>query len=338
MRMSRGLWIAAAMVIAACVGAGYWLLSPQTVFVTSPRLGPAVQAVYATGTVEPVVMLPVAPRIGARIVQLVVDEGAVVKAGQVLARLESEDIRNNVAQLVAQEDFAHRDFLRDAALVKGGIIARQTYDKAKSAWDAARAAVAAARAQIDYMTLTAPTAGRIIRRDGEVGQFLPINQPLFWLSCLSPLRISADVDEEDIALVKPGQKVLIRADAFAGRIFTGHVQQITPKGDPIARSYRVRITMDANTPLQIGMTTETNIVTYEKAQALLVPASAITGGAVWVVRDGRLRRQPVVKGIIGKTDVEVTSGLSRADLVVVKPDATLADGESVNVARADGSQ
>ena len=131
MRMSRGLWIAAAVVIAACVGAGYWLLSPPTVFVTSPRLGPAVQAVYATGTVEPVVMLPVAPRIGARIVQLVVDEGAVVKAGQVLARLESEDIRNNVAQLVAQEDFAHRDFLRDAALVKGGIIARQTYDKAE---------------------------------------------------------------------------------------------------------------------------------------------------------------------------------------------------------------
>jgi multidrug efflux pump subunit AcrA (membrane-fusion protein) len=116
------------------------------------------------------------------------------------------------------------------------------------------------------------------------------------------------------------------------------VQQITPKGDPIARSYRVRIMMDANTPLQIGMTTETNIVTYEKAQALLVPASAITGGAVWIVRDGRLRLQPVVKGIIGKTDVEVTSGLSRADLVVVKPDATLTDGESVNVARADGSR
>ena len=334
MRISRALWIAIALFAIALGGVAYWLLAPPTVVVANPRLGPAVQAVYATGTVEPVVMLPVAPRIGARIVQLLVDEGAVVKAGQVLARLESEDVRNSVAQLVAQEDFARRDFLRDAALVKNGVIARQTYDKAKSAWDAARAAVAASRAQIGYMKLTAPTDGRIIRRDGEVGQFLPTNQPLFWLSCLSPLRISADVDEEDIALVKPGQEVLIRADAFPGRVFTGQVQQVTPKGDPVARSYRVRITLSSKTPLQIGMTTETNIVTFEKSKALLVPATAISSGAVWVVRDGRLKHQPVAEGIIGKTDVEITSGLTLSEQVVIKPDAKLTDGASVSVVRA----
>jgi RND family efflux transporter MFP subunit len=336
--MSRTLWIVGALLLAIGGGAAYWMLSPPTVTVTTPRYGQAVQAVYATGTVEPVIMLPVAPRIGARIVALLVDEGAVVKSGQVLARLESEDVRNNVSQLVAQEDFAHRDFLRDATLVKDGVIARQTYDKAKSDWDAARAAVSAARAQSDYMTLTAPTDGRIIRRDGEVGQFLPVNQPLFWMSCLSPLRIAADVDEEDIALVKPGQKVLVRADAFPGRIFNAHVQEITPKGDPIARSYRVRITLDAATPLQIGMTTETNIITYEKSRALLVPASAITSNTVWIVRDGHVRLQAVVKGIAGKTDIEITRGVSPSDQIVAKPDPSLTDGASVNAVQADVSK
>jgi len=336
--MNRTLWILGVLLLGVGGGAAYWMLSPPTVTVTTPRYGQAVQAVYATGTVEPVIMLPVAPRIGARIVALLVDEGAVVKTGQVLAKLESEDVRNNVTQLVAQEDFAHRDYLRDAALVKDGVIARQTYDKAKSDWDAARAAVAVARAQTDYMTLTAPTDGRIIRRDGEVGQFLPINQPLFWMSCLSPLRISADVDEEDIALVKPDQKVLIRADAFPGRVFKGHIQEITPKGDPIARSYRVRITLEGATPLQIGMTTETNIITYEKSRALLVPSSAVTSNSVWVVRDGHARLQNIVKGISGKTDIEISSGLSPADKVVAKPDSTLTDGESVNAVSADVSK
>jgi RND family efflux transporter MFP subunit len=188
------------------------------------------------------------------------------------------------------------------------------------------------------MTLTAPTDGRIIRRDGEVGQFLPVNQPLFWMSCLSPLRIAADVDEEDIALVKPGQKVLVRADAFPGRIFNAHVQEITPKGDPIARSYRVRITLDAATPLQIGMTTETNIITYEKSRALLVPASAITSNTVWIVRDGHVRLQAVVKGIAGKTDIEITRGVSPSDQIVAKPDPSLTDGASVNAVQADVSK
>jgi len=339
MRNRLTLLAGGALAAIAAIALYFLWFSRPIVIVTNPRFGPAAQAVYATGTVEPVVMLPIAPRIGARIVQLEVDEGAVVKSGDVLARLESDDVRNNVAELSAQEEFARRDYLRDEDLVKGGVISRQTYDKAKSAWMAARAAVAAARAQIGYMTLTAPTDGRIVRRDGEVGQFLPVNQPLFWLSCLSPLRISADVDEEDISLVKIGQKVLIRADAFPGQTFAGRVQAITPKGDPIARSYRVRITLSGNTPLQIGMTAETNIVTYEKSRALLVPASVLNHGSIWVVRGGRLARQAVTTGILGKSDVEITRGLSVNDaVVVVEPDPSLAEGAAVDAVHRGSSR
>jgi RND family efflux transporter MFP subunit len=338
MRKREFLLIGGILVILASGILYFWLLAPRIVVVTNPRLGPAVQAVYATGTVEPVIMMPIAPRVGARLVQLTVDEGAVVRAGQVLARLESDDARNNLAQLAAQEDFAHRDYLRDVNLMKDGVIARQTFDKAKSTWDAARAAVAVARAQNGYMTLLAPTDGRIIRRDGEIGQFLPVNQPLFWLSCLSPLRITADVDEEDIPLVKVGQKVLVRADALPGRTFTGHVQAITPKGDPIARSYRVRISMDGGTPLQIGMTAETNIVTYEKRRALLLPSSAVTSGAVWTVRDDRLHLQPVAIGIRGANEVEIVHGVSQGEQIVVTPDASLVDGARVRMARTQGPQ
>ncbi len=329
MRMRWGLLAGLAVVAAAAAGGAYWFFKPQTVTVTHPAYGEAVQAVYATGTVEPVVMMPIAPRVGARLVSLQADEGDLVKKGQVLAQLESEDLKNSIAQLAAQEEFARRDYVRYAVMVKEGVIARQTYDRAKSAYDAARAATAAVRAQIGYMTLTAPSDGRIIKRDGEVGQFLPVNQPLFWLSRLSPLRISAEVDEEDISLVQVGQKVLIRADAFPGRVFKGEVKAITPKGDPVARSYRVRITFDQTSPLKIGMTAETNIVTRVKPRALLVPSSAVSDSAVWLVERGRLVRRPVTVGITGHNESEIVQGLAAGDTIVASPDASLSEGARV---------
>jgi len=309
-----------------------WLLRPQSVAVVHPHFGPAVQAVYATGTVEPVVMMPIAPRLGARIVSLAVDEGDLVKTGQVLARLESDDLKNTVAQLAAQEEYARRQYLRYAALVKGGVVARQTFDQAKANFDAAHAATATARAQIAYMTLTAPTNGRIIQRDGEVGQFLPVNQPLFWLSAVSPLRISAQVDEEDIALVAVGQEVLIRADAFPGQTFHGRVREVTPKGDSIARSYRVRVTFEGQVPLQVGMTAETNIITRRKPRALLVPSTAVTAGAVWVLNGGKLHQRKVTIGITGKDATEIAAGLAESDSIAVNPDPTFVDGQSARPA------
>src|SRR5690606_24661917 len=147
--------------------------------------------------------------------------------------------------------------------------------KTRSEWEAARAASEKAAAAVSFMKLIAPEAGRIIRRDGESGQLIPANQPVFWLSCCAPLRVSAEVDEEDIARVQPGQKVLIRADAFPGKTYEGKVQSITPKGDPVTRTYRVRIALVEETPLLIGMTAETNIILRENEHALLIPASAL---------------------------------------------------------------
>lgn len=320
--------------VAVTAGLAWWWSRPALVEVVRPHLGPAVQAVYATGTVEPVVMMPIAPRIGARIMSLDVDEDAIVRKGQVLAHLESDDVRNTVAQLAAQEEFARRDLARYATMVGQGIIARQTYDRAKASFEAARAAAEAARAQVGYMALVAPADGRVIRRDGEVGQFLPVNQPLFWLSCLSRLRVSAEVDEEDIALVKVGQKVLVRADAFPGRIFDARVQEITPKGDPVARSYRVRIVFDRETPLQIGMTAEANIITHESPRALLLPTAAVKDGYVWIVENARLHRRRVELGVVGREQVEIRAGLSAAETVAAFADAAFRDGQRIDAAWA----
>ena len=313
-------------------GTWFFLHPPISLFVevVRPVRGPALQAVYATGTVEATVMMPIAARSAARLVEMNADEGSEVGKDQVLARLEDENLKKTLEEVQAREDFAEKNYARKAALARQGYETKAALDLAQADWAAARAAVARAAAEADFMKLTAPADGRIIRRDGEIGQMIAANQPVFWLSCCAPLRISAEVDEEDIAEVKTGQEVLIRADAFPDKVFHGQVQAITPKGDPIARSYRVRITFTEDTPLQIGMTTETNIVISTHPDAMLLPNSALMqNNKVFLVKNGVLTEQTAAVGARGPEQTEILGGLTMEDLAVLKPKPEMAAGKKV---------
>ena len=170
--------------------------------------------------------------------------------------------------------------------MRRNLLAQVELDRARSELDAAEASLKRASAQRDFMTLTAPANGLIIRRDGEIGQFIPVGQAVFVLSCCAPLRVTAEVDEEDIPRVHIGQKAVLHADALQDQVFDGEVQEITPKGDPVARSYRVRIRLANPARLQVGMTVDANLVVAEQQNALLAPSTAIQNGAVWIVADG----------------------------------------------------
>ena len=316
---------------AATMGLAWRIALPRSVIVIHATRGPAVQAIYATGTVEPSVMLPIAPRIAARLMALDRDEGQQVHKGDVLGRLEDRDLKNALAQLRSQENFASHDYQRNAALEKTGLIARTIIDRSHSDWLAASAASAKAAAELDYALLVAPADGIVIHRDGEIGELIPANQAVFWISVDSPLRISAEVDEEDIARVQTDQEVLIRADAFPERVFHGRVLSITPKGDPVARSYRVRVGLTEATPLMIGMTAETNIVLRKSKDATLLPPSAIVKNRVWRVRDDKLEARTVTLGANGADAVEILDGVAPSDLIVAVPDDAMKEGDHVRV-------
>ncbi len=293
------------------------------------------RAIYATGTVEPTVMLPIAPRNSGRLVELNADEGDRVRKDQVLARLEDADLQRSVDELEARARFAKSQFDRAQTLYERKLGSLLERDQARSEWQATEAAQARARALRGFMTLTAPADGQILQRDGEIGQLIPANQPIFYFSCCAPLRVEAEVDEEDILLVRPGQRTLIRAPALPDRVLEGEVAEITPKGNPVTRSYRVRIGLKGDTPLRIGMTAEVNIVEDQRENALLVPATAVVDGQVWVVRDGRLRRQPVETGIKGELKTEIRSGLTETDRIVVRPSAGLKEGRRARATATD---
>jgi RND family efflux transporter MFP subunit len=316
--------------IAAAAGIA-WSQWPARVETTLPTRGAAIEAVYATGIVEPTVMVPVAPRSGGRLAAINVDEGAQVRRGQVLARIESADLDQTVQEMLAREQLARTQYERARDLVAQKFTSPAELDRTRTELRAAQAAVKRAQAQRDYNLLVAPADGTVLRRDGEPGQFVAAGQAVITLACCAPLRVSAEVDEEDIARVVVGQKVTMHTDALPKRVFDGEVAEITPKGDPVSRSYRVRIRFaDAPAinagPLRTGMTMDTNLIVARRENALLVPNRALKSDAVWVVEQGRLRRREVRKGVTGTERTEIVSGLNEGETVVLSPGADLREG------------
>jgi RND family efflux transporter MFP subunit len=337
-RRWRRLLIAGVVLAAAGGGAWYAMGGVTTVVASRPERGPAVEAVYATGAVEPTFWAKVSSTVMGRIADIPVKEGDRVKTGDVLMRLDDREAKHKLAEAEAKERFLTQEVARMAMLAQRDFASQQQYQRTVSDHAQATAAVAQARQRLADLTLTAPLDGEVLRLDGNVGEVPRSGDVVVWIGQREPMRIEAEVDEEDIPKVQKGQKVLVKADAWPSKVFAASVTALTPKGDPISKNYRVRITLDPDQPLQIGMTAEVNIVVRETKDALLVPFSALRGEAVFVVEGARVRRRTIKAGIVGTTKVEVLEGLKETELVVADPPDGLKEGDFVKVRAAPAPQ
>ncbi len=331
--MNKKIMLTISLCVFLGVGvAAYVTFLQKTVHIMSPQTGSAVEAIYATGTVEPTIMVPISPRTPSNIMELMASEGQTVKKGDILARLEDSEQQASITDLTAKLAFAEKDLNRKLQLLKSQSISRDILDSAQANFESLKAQLEKVKIQASYLTLIAPADGLIIKKDGEIGELIPAGQPIFYLSCCAPLRITAEVDEEDIPKVVIGQNVLIQSDAFPNKIYNGKIVSITPKGDPVARSYRVRISFDTNDhPFMIGMTVETNIIIRKIDNATLIPINALgKNNEIQIVKDNIIQSVNVETGIQNADTLQVTSGLELNDHVVIPYDETLNNGQRVS--------
>lgn len=319
------------MVILAFAGIGAWFLAhqPVSVAVTVPTKGPAVEAIYATGTVEPETWVKVGPTIPGRIEILACVEGTTVTQGQLLIGLEHATVEARVKEQEALLRFRQQEVDRYGALVKRDVASRQAYERALSELDQSRAALTAAQEVFEDTMIRAPMDGVVLRKDGEIGAVVKAGDAICWIGQAKPLRVTADIDEEDAPRLMLGQQALITADAFPDRVIEGQVNEITPMGDPINKSYRARISLPDDSPLLFGMTTEVNIIVRHVDDAILVPLDALKAGAVWSVVDGTAHRIAVKAGVYGDNNVEIRDGLKGDEVLILNPPADLAEGDAV---------
>lgn len=315
------------VIIVLAAGALWWWFGRGTpVTIASAKIGTAAEIVYATGAVEPETWTRVTPLVRGRIVERCRCEGKTVKAGDQLARLDDREAQATLSDLRAMEEFARREFDRQTQLLARGATTIQAYQKAESDLTRASSQIAAQTQRLDYFRIASPMDGVVLREDGEVGDMVDPGTILYKVGLPKPLWIVADVNEEDIPRVALGQTALLRTDAFADQVLRGTVKQMTPAGDPVAKTFRVRIGLPDDTPLQVGMSVEANIVVKEKPGVVLVPANAVTGTSVFVVDGSRARRRAVEIGIRGTHAIEILRGLSAGDAVVAPATSDIRDG------------
>ncbi len=331
----KGLIVAALLVGAAAL---YFLVGTTglQLDVTKVIRGPAVELVYATGVVEPVLSADVAPEMTGRLVELLADEGQEVALGQPLARFEDAEQRADVAELEARVRNSEINLRRAQELWNRRSGSRENFDQAQSQLQQDEARLAAARSLLAKRVLVSPLDGIVLRRDGDVGETLASGRRVFVIGQKAPLRVELEIDEEDIARVQIGQKVLISADAFPRQSFASSIATITPQGDSDSKSYRARALLSAETPLPVGMTVEANVVLAEHQNAFLVPAEAVVkraGKDVVFVVEGRHARQTAVEvGIRGASFDEILSGVAEGQMLIRAPGDKLADGARINPA------
>lgn len=322
------LGIVIAIVLGVGATAWWWWRGPIITVVPVTR-GAAAEIVYATGSVEPETWSRSTPLVRGRIVERCRCEGRTVKQGDLLARLDDKEALATLNDLRALEEFQHREFDRQAQLLARGVATSQAYQKAESDLARIRAQIAAQAQRLEYFKLVAPMDGIVLKEDGEVGDMVDPGTILYRIGLEKPLWVVAEVNEEDIPRVRVGQKALLRTDAFANQVLHGAVKQITPAGDPVAKTFRVRIGLPDDTPLRVGMSVESNIVSREKPDVLLVPANAVVNNSLFAVENGRARRRKVEVGIRGTGFVEIVNGVAEGELVASPATANIKDGGRV---------
>jgi len=322
---------AAILIAAAAVPTAWWLLRGPTITVARVTRGAAAEIVYATGSVEPETWSRSTPLVRGRIIERCRCEGKAVKRGDLLARLDDKEALATLNDLHALEEFQHREFDRQSQLLARGVATSQAFQKAESDLARIKAQIAAQAQRLEYYKLVSPMDGTVLKEDGEVGDMVEPGTILYRVGLEKPLWVVADVNEEDIPRVKVGQQALLRTDAFAGQVLPGIVKQITPAGDPVSKTFRVRIGLPDDTPLRVGMSVEANIISREKLGAVLVPVNAVVNNSLFTIEDSRARLRKVEIGIRGTGFVEILQGVNEGEWVAAPATANIKNGSRVRV-------
>ena len=295
-----------------------------------------IAASYAgTATLEPLAESQVVAKTSGVALEVLVEEGQQVKAGQPLVRLDADRARLSVAQAQAQLRKLENNYSRAQQLVAQQLISAGEVDQMRYDLENARAQHEMAKLELSYTTVVAPISGVVASRDIKPGNFVQINSPIFRIVDSSRLEATLKVPEREIDKLKPGQVVELTADALPGKRFTGTVDRVAPVVDTGTGTFRVVATFDGDGELQPGMFARLAINYDQRADALVVPRAALLedGGepAVYAVRDGKASRIVLRLGYADGAWIEVRDGLKEGDAVVVAGKAALREGSAVQV-------
>ncbi|OSZ65340.1 hypothetical protein CAP39_12790 [Sphingomonas sp. IBVSS1] len=277
-----------------------------------------------------------------RIAAILVREGDRVRAGQVLARLDTTALGANVASARAEVVRAEADLKRAEDLFAKGWVTAARVEQARATMAAARAR--ASGFDVQLATLAAPSAGVILARPGEPGQIAQPGVPVLTLGELGQgFVLRLPLADRDAARVKVGQSAEVYIPALGNQALAGVVSEVGARGDDGTGTFRIEVKLPADARLASGQIGRARLLLGAALPGapIRVPATAVFGaradeGFVYVFEPAgkRVRSRLVSLGTVGSDGVVITAGLAPGEQVVVTGVDRLRDGQVVAVAGA----
>jgi HlyD family secretion protein len=353
-RRRRRAWAGALGVVLALAAAAAWRVSsrpPEVTLVTVAwrDVGAPPVLLSASGYVEAHRQITVSSKAQGKIVEMAVDENDRVKAGDLIARIQSDEARAQLALAEAQYADAARELTRVERLSGQGVASQAQRDRAQTQHDVARAQRDVARVLLENHEVRAPIDGTVIRKIRDVGEFLTIGvtaqgdpgTAVVTLADLSAIEVALDVGESEIRKVSLGGVALVTPEAMPRKRFVADVIEIAAMADRVKGIVPVKVRVrDPDPSLLPDMSAKVSFLAEEPKAPIevlrSVPESAIAlrGGArvVFTVDENRAAAVPVSGRAVGDGYFALDEGPDEGTPIVDHPPERLSDGDAVRLA------
>ncbi|HXP79483.1 MAG TPA: efflux RND transporter periplasmic adaptor subunit [Verrucomicrobiae bacterium] len=333
-------------------------LAIPTVSVIHPKLGAPQQEIVIPGDMQPYTDAPIFARTNGYLKKWYADIGANVKAGQLLAEIDSPEVdqqlqqaRADLATAQANMNLAEVTAARYKDLLKTDSVAQQDVDNATGNFDARKTTVESAQANVKrlldmqaFEKVYAPFDGVITARNTDIGQLIDSGssggtaRELFHIAAMNPLRVYVNVPQFDSPEIRPGLHAELALTEFPGRRFQGSVVRSSGAIDNTSRTLLTEVDVDNFARLlKPGGYVEVHLKLPSPVNTFTLPVNATifksAGLQVAIVKNGKtISLIPVTPGRDFGTVIEIVAGLKGDEWVVLNPSDSLTDGAVVRVA------
>ncbi|MCD4750560.1 MAG: efflux RND transporter periplasmic adaptor subunit [Thermoanaerobaculales bacterium] len=287
------------------------------------------------GTLEAEDEVDIVARTVGPITELVVEEGDMVRSGQLLARIDDREAQNQMAIAGVTRDEAHLAFQRAQTTFEGGLVSQEAFDTAQSNLRTAEVQLESAALQLAYTEIKAPFDALVAVRHIKMAQYVTAGMPLFRISDFTPLLCPIQVPEKDLGRLRKGQSAHLQVEAYPGQDFPAKVLRIRPTLEAGTGTVAVTLEVEGRRELRPGMFARVFLETDKRQNAIVIPREALVldsiGDTVFV-REGDIAvRRDLHLGFREGAVVEVLEGLSPGDELIVLGQDGLADGTPVAI-------
>ena len=296
--------------------------------------------VIATGMIHSSNEARPAFKIGGVIAKTNVEEGAFVREGQLLATLQRTEIDAQVQQADVALEKAKRDYARAQNLHADSVATLEQVQNANTGVKLAQEALAIAQFNRQYAEVRAPISGKVISKLMNDGEIVGPGTPIYYIlgTGAGDWVVKAGLTDKDWARLQPGDKAVIRLDAYPGQEFEGRVKHLADVGNPGSGTFEVELTIEAKGKrLAAGLVAALEIQPSTSAERALIPVEALVessgrSGTVFTVdAEAVAHRSIVVVDRLMGDKVVLASGLDSSQKVVTDGAPYLEDGQKVKV-------